>query len=168
MVSVARTTFIFVLILYAFTMKAQIANPFYSLFLKGFLSHSVQLVGVDTAEKMLDEAIILDARQKKEYEVSHLKNARWVGYDEFNKEAVDELPRDKPVIIYCSVGYRSEKIGEKLKEMGFQNIYNLHGGIFEWVNQGKPVYHEGRPTDKIHAYSRTWGVWVSKGDKVYD
>lgn len=155
---IARTTFIFALLLYAVTMKAQIGNPFYSLFLKGFLNHSVELIGADSAESMLDEAIILDARQEKEYAVSHIKDAQWVGYEEFDNAKVNALPRNKPVIIYCSVGYRSEKVGEKLKEMGFQNIYNLHGGIFEWVNQGKPVYHGGEQTDSIHAYSRTWSV----------
>jgi 3-mercaptopyruvate sulfurtransferase SseA len=67
------------------------------------------------------------------------------------------------------VGYRSEKISEKLKQAGFKDVSNLYGGIFEWVNQGNPVVDEnGKITDNIHAYSKTWGVWLNKGVKVYN
>mgnify|MGYP000471538617 CR=1 FL=1 len=82
---------------------------------------------------------ILDAREKKEYEVSHIKNARLVGYDNFKLETVKDIPKDAKVYVYCSIGYRSEKIGEKLQKDGFQKVYNLYGGIFNWANAGFPL-----------------------------
>jgi 3-mercaptopyruvate sulfurtransferase SseA len=70
--------------------------------------------------------------------------------------------------VYCSVGYRSEKVSEQLRQAGYQTVYNLYGGIFEWKNQGHPVVNaEGEPTERVHAYNRSWGVWLKKGDKVY-
>ena len=46
---------------------------------------------------------------------------------------------------------------------------NLRGGIFDWVNMGYPVYDkEGNETQKIHAYDKSWGKWLIKGEKVYE
>ena len=52
--------------------------------------------------------------------------------------------------------------------MGFTNVFNLVGGIFEWKNQGHAVYStQNKITEKVHAYNKTWGVWLTKGEKVY-
>ena len=50
------------------------------------------------------------------------------------------------------IGVRSEQIGEQLKAMGYDNIKNLYGGIFEWTNQGYPVFKGNQQTLKVHAY----------------
>ena len=71
--------------------------------------------------------------------------------------------------MYCSVGYRSEKISEKLEKLGYTNIYNLYGGIFEWKNVGKKVYdNKGQVTEKVHAYDNVWGRWLQNGEKCFD
>jgi hypothetical protein len=71
------------------------------------------------------------------------------------------------VVVYCSVGYRSEKIAARLREMGFLEVYNLYGGLFEWVNRGNPVYRNEQATRAVHGYSWTWGIWLRRGKKVY-
>ena len=72
------------------------------------------------------------------------------------------------MVVYCTVGYRSERIGEKLQKMGFQDVHNLYGGITEWVNQGhKVVDPEGNETPKVHTYSKDWGKWLKEGEKVW-
>ena len=82
---------------------------------------------------------------------------------------VEDLDKDKPVILYCSVGYRSEKIGERLQEMGFTEVYNLYGGIFDWKNKDNPVVNTHQnPTDSVHTYNKNWSKWLTKGVKVYD
>ncbi len=112
--------------------------------------------------------ILLDAREKEEYEVSHIKGAKYIGYNQFNSEAVKNIKKDKPVIVYCSVGYRSERIGEKLKDMGFETVYNLYGGIFEWKNLGYEVVNsDGNKTEEVHAYNKKWGKWLQAGKKIY-
>ncbi len=108
-----------------------------------------------------DSIILLDTRSRKEYEVSHIPGAIWVGYDDFDRERVKGLDPKKEVIVYCSVGYRSEKIGEQLQDQGFEEIRNLYGSIFEWANQSQPlVTSSGDTVHQIHAYNKVWGRWM--------
>lgn len=140
----------------------------FSLVLGSLLSHSVKEVGVNEIDSN-EEMVFLDAREKREYEVSHIKDAIWVGYDNFKIEPLKGLDKSKKVVVYCSVGYRSEKISEKLVAKGFTNVFNLYGGIFEWKNAGKKVYNsEGNETENIHAYDKLWGRWLRNGNKVYN
>ena len=110
---------------------------------------------------------VLDAREKVEFQVSHLKHAKWVGHETFTLKTVAELNKNKPVLIYCTVGARSEDIGKILQEAGFKKVYNLYGGILHWVNEGRPVFSDGKPTLKVHTYSKPWSIWLSRGEKVY-
>tara|TARA_R110002020_G_scaffold31814_5_gene98684 strand:+ start:78 stop:587 length:510 start_codon:yes stop_codon:yes gene_type:complete len=109
---------------------------------------------------------VLDTREKEEFEVSHLKGANWVGYDTFSIKNVAGLDKNKPVLVYCTVGARSQEIGEKLKNAGFKEVYNLYGGLIEWANEEKPIYHGDSLTNKVHTYSPSWGIWLKKGEKV--
>ena len=112
--------------------------------------------------------IILDTRSPEEFAVSHLEGARFIDYDHFDKKEVESLPTSMPVVVYCSVGYRSEKIGEELQKMGFRDVKNLYGGIFQWKNEGFQVVNKNEaPTDSIHAYNKTWAVWLKSGIKVF-
>ncbi|MFC3415100.1 rhodanese-like domain-containing protein [Algoriphagus hitonicola] len=115
----------------------------------------------------LDRFQLIDTREKEEYEVSHLEGARWVGYDTFSMDLLDDLDKDEPVLVYCTVGARSQDIGKRLKEAGFRKVFNLYGGIIHWVNEDYPIYHEGKSTNQVHTYTRTWGIWLQKGEKVY-
>lgn len=148
---------------------SQVESTSYSLMLKALIKESIPIVAVaDLDQKQIQSTTFIDSREKVEFDVSHIKGATWVGYDDFDMARMDAISKNEPIIIYCSVGYRSEKIGEKLIEAGYTNVSNLYGGIFEWVNQGKPIVDlSGKPTTKIHGYSKTWGIWLSKGEKVY-
>ncbi|WP_116771124.1 rhodanese-like domain-containing protein [Maribacter litoralis] len=117
-----------------------------------------------------DSIAFLDTREKEEFEVSHLKNAIWVGYKKFNEQLVLETLPDKtqPIIVYCSIGVRSEDIGEKLKDLGYTKILNLYGGIFDWKNKGGQVFNDKEiQTDSVHAFSKHWGKLLHEGIKVY-
>lgn len=148
--------------------KAQmVGSKAFSLMLSGLLSDETPTTDVYEVADSSD-VYFLDARQFKEYQVSHIKGATWVGYEDFSLARVPEIPKNEPIIVYCSVGYRSEKITEKLMQAGFTNVKNLYGGIFEWVNAGKPVYNGTQVTDSVHAYDHLWGVWLTQGKKVYE
>ncbi|WP_036156836.1 rhodanese-like domain-containing protein [Maribacter forsetii] len=117
-----------------------------------------------------DSIAFLDTREKEEFEVSHLENALWVGYKKFNEQVVLETitDKDQPIIVYCSIGVRSEDIGEQLKELGYTNILNLYGGIFDWKNKGGEVFNDQEiATDSVHAFSKHWGKLLHEGIKVY-
>jgi len=100
--------------------------------------------------------------------VSHIPNALFTGYKDFNTDALKDIPKTDTIVVYCSVGYRSERIGEKLQKMGYSNVFNLYGGIFEWKNTGLEVVDtDGTETEKVHTYNKTWSKWLTRGEKVY-
>lgn len=119
----------------------------------------------------IENLTILDTREKAEFDVSHIKESVWVGYEKFALEAVLESFPDKnePILVYCSIGVRSEDIGEKLQNAGYTNVKNLYGGIFEWKNQGLAVYNKAKvETDSVHAFDKFWGKLLHEGIKVYE
>ncbi len=138
--------------------------------LKKFNKESVPYIQVEELAKS-ENILLLDAREREEFEVSHLKDAIWVGHKTFNIDSLSKpLPNNKEseIVVYCSIGVRSENIGEKLMKAGFTNVKNLYGGIFEWKNKGFPVYdNTNKETQKVHAFSKHWGKLLTKGEKVY-
>lgn len=139
--------------------------------LKTYNSESIPYITVEELEHKKKDVLVLDAREIEEYNVSHLKDAIYVGYEDFNSEETANKLKDKSktIVVYCSIGVRSEDVAEKLVELGYNSVYNLHGGLFEWKNQNKQVYNlKNQPTDSVHAYSKRWGKWLKKGIKVYE
>jgi len=151
--------------------KASSGQTAYDALLSTLYAHSVPTISVDSLALVskAQKPILLDTRANAEFEVSHLPGAIWVDYDTFGPELVENLDRSRPVVVYCSVGYRSEKIGEKLKTLGFKDVRNLYGGIFQWKKEGHEVVNQkGDPTDSVHCYNRLWSVWMTNGIKVYE
>ena len=110
---------------------------------------------------------LLDVRTPAEFQVSHLRGARFVHFDSVGTEKFAGLDRHRPVVVYCSVGYRSERLGERLHALGFRQVRNLYGGLFEWVNEGYPVYSAQGRTRDVHPYSALWSPWLTRGHKTY-
>ncbi|MDF1694208.1 MAG: rhodanese-like domain-containing protein [Saprospiraceae bacterium] len=140
----------------------QCVNPEFDQLVDQYLNYSVPTISVADAFESRDKFIFLDARETNEYNTSHIEKAVHIGYNHFNIEALNsKFAKDTPLIVYCSIGYRSEKIGEILKKNGFHKVYNLYGSIFEWVNQHHPIVDKGaKPTDQLHTYNKKWGKWV--------
>lgn len=139
--------------------------------LKSHNDKSIPYISVQELAMPKTKAIVLDAREKNEFEVSHIKDAIYIGYNNFNlDEVIKNLPnKDEKIVIYCSLGIRSETIAKKVKKAGYTNVYNLYGGIFEWKNCGFSVVDSKKnETEKIHAFSKSWSKWLKKGEKVFD
>lgn len=149
---------------------ASCRNPKFDKTVDSYLSYSVPTISVTEACDKIEFFVFLDAREMEEYNVSHIKGAIQVGYDYFDIASVDGLSKDADIVIYCSIGYRSEKIGEILKSEGFTNVKNMYGSIFEWVNRGNPlVDNSNEKTNKIHAFDKKWGKWIFSEtvEKIY-
>lgn len=132
--------------------------------------NTVPTISVDSLRAIMgqESLYILDTRQEKEFAISHLQGAEFVDYDAFEIESVEHIPQGATVVVYCSVGYRSERIGEKLQEAGYNTVYNLYGGIFQWKNEGEDVVDmENNITENVHTYNRRWGRWLKVGKKVF-
>lgn len=98
--------------------------------------------------------LLLDARTPEEYRVSHLRNAILVpqNLDDF----VKEVDYSTPIVVYCSVGYRSSAVSSHLDRLGYKNVFNLSGSIFEWVNENRSVYRGEKLVNVVHPYHKFW------------
>ncbi len=132
------------------------------------LDKSVPFISLSGLKNNYNSYIILDIREKKEYDTSHLKNAINIPFTNFKYDEFIPINKNNLIVVYCSIGYRSEKIGTKLLSKGYK-VYNLYGGIFNWINQNQEVYDKNNClTQKVHCYNKKWGNWVIKGEKIYD
>ncbi len=150
--------------------KPLLLNPKFDVRVSELIDFSVPLIGVQELNQNFSDYTVFDTREKEEFTVSHIDGAKYLGYDDFDISRLGNIPKDTKIVLYCSVGYRSEKIGEKLMDLGFTNIYNLYGSIFEWANQGyKVVDGSGVETQKIHTYNKNWSKWLdeSKAEKIW-
>ena len=152
------------------TSRPKVNNEAFDKKISKTISFTIPVMGVDELKEMKEDVIILDARPKSEYDVSHIEGAKRIGYESLDEKALEGIDKREQIVVYCSIGYRSEKVGEKLKEMGYKNVYNLYGSIFEWVNQGNEVVDKNeKKTDKVHTYNKRWSKWVEDGkaEKVW-
>ena len=146
------------------------SNPNYERMLRVLYRNTVPTVPAAVLAQALRRPagpLLLDARSPAEFKVSHLQGAQFVNFDSLAHEQFVGLDRRRPVVVYCSVGYRSERLGERLHALGFSNVRNLYGGLFEWINEGYPVYNAQGPTLNVHPYSALWSPWLQRGRKVY-
>ncbi len=105
----------------------------------------------------VERPLVLDARRPEEYAVSHLRDARLATSEREALRTLSGIGKEHPIVVYCSGGYRSAALAKRLQARGFTNIYNLEGSIFEWANDGRPVYRMGTKVDVVHPYNKFWG-----------
>ena len=115
---------------------------------------------ISTKDVILDNSLLMDTRNIEEYEVSHLPNAVWIGNDSLFWSRIPQLSDKKIMIVYCSVGYRSNEVGKKIKDSLQLDIKNLKYGIFGWKHNALPLIDKFNiSTNKVHPYNRFWGIW---------
>ncbi len=116
------------------------------------------------------EMLILDARESEEYAVSHLVTARHVDPGAkavaLKQQFGDAL--NVRIVVYCSVGIRSAKLTEQLAKAGFTDVHNLNGSIFQWANEGRPLYCADKRVESVHPYDKNWGKLLDSSRWVWD
>ena len=166
-----RIQLLFVLLILFSLDMAKCQTKDYKEKLESMYNHTIPFINsedLNAAIKQGNSVVLLDTRSDEEYAVSHLESAKKIDYDDFEKKDVQDIPLNATVVVYCSVGYRSEKIGEQLLDMGFANVSNLYGGIFQWKNDGFEVVNSRSiVTDSVHTYNKSWSKWLTNGIKVY-
>ena len=97
-------------------------------------------IDVQTASTVYerDDVFMLDVREQWEYDEGHIPDINLIPMGEIPNR-LDELPRDKEIIVTCRSGNRSGRITALLQENGFTNIHNMQGGILAWQDAGLPV-----------------------------
>ena len=104
------------------------------------------------------QPLVLDARSVPEFQVSHLRDAVFINPLRPSLRPLRGLAKNAPIVVYCSVGYRSARLAHWLGGQGYTNVRNLAGSIFQWANEDRPVFRDGRPTAQVHPYDRRWGL----------
>jgi len=160
-------------LLLLFAISTSVAQKSLDQLLNQYNTRSIPYISVAELKMRMTngEIVVLDAREYEEFQVSHLPSAKYVGYNSFSSEEIltSITNKDQPIVVYCSLGIRSEVIGEKLKKAGYTNVKNLYGGIFEWKNKDFPVLDmDGNESEDVHACSKLWSKWLTKGNKVYN
>lgn len=110
--------------------------------------------------------LLLDARSETEYAVSHIPGAVRVDPDAgvnawraaVAEARADDPAGEKPVVVYCSVGIRSARVAQALRESGVGDVRNVRGSLFRWAAEGRAMEDaSGRPVTVVHPYDAVWG-----------
>ncbi len=109
-----------------------------------------------------ESIILIDARREDEFSISHISGAKNLPYKKDPRKLFKDTNPDNPIVVYCSVGYRSSILAKKLQDMGFTKVYNLEGSIFKWANEGRSVVQGQITVHKVHPYDARWGSLLEK------
>ena len=100
--------------------------------------------------KGIQPPMLVDARTADEYAMSHLPGALWAAQWQ-------APPIRHPIVVYCSVGWRSAALCDQLQRAGSEQVWNLNGGIFAWAHANFPLEQAGRAVRIVHPYDARWG-----------
>jgi rhodanese-related sulfurtransferase len=85
-----------------------------------------------------DDVLILDVREQSEYDAGHIPGVTLIPLNDVPNR-LNEIPKDKPVIVTCRSGNRSGQATDFLRQQGYTNVHNMTGGINAWQQAGYPV-----------------------------
>jgi hydroxyacylglutathione hydrolase len=92
------------------------------------------------AARSAEGVLLVDVREQAEWDAGHAPNAVHIPYEEVGARA-DELPLDRPLVMYCASGIRSSLAASMLESRG-RSVANLRGGFTAWRNAKLPVSHD--------------------------
>jgi rhodanese-related sulfurtransferase len=101
--------------------------------------------------------VLFDVRDQAEFDTSHLQGAVQVSDIDVALKALHGFKPDQEIIVYCSVGWRSSDLAQRLSEKGFTRVSNMRGGIFTWANEGRVLRAASGPVDQVHPFNADWG-----------
>ena len=121
-----------------------------TLFISSFLlfkcerskERSPQLISANQMKELLerDSVQLIDVRTAEEFYKGHIKNARNIDFFSADFDLkMAALDNSKPLILYCRSGRRSAKSVLKLSDEDYVFIYDLEGGIIQWIFEGNQI-----------------------------
>jgi len=103
------------------------------------------------------QPVLLDARTEAEYGVSHLQGASRIDPYKPSLSGLTRFPKDTPIVVYSSAGYRGARVARSLGQAGYANVQNLGSSLFQWANEGRPIFKGDRRAEVVHPYDGWWG-----------
>ena len=93
-----------------------------------------------TKLKETPNAFLLDVRTPEEVNRSYIKNAVFMDmHDSIFEKRISTINKKLPVFVYCAIGVRSADAANMLHKLGFEQVYDLKGGIINWKLAGLPI-----------------------------
>ena len=103
-----------------------------------------------------ERALLVDVRSDEEFAVSHIAGAVHAQTPEAVAAALRASHKSE-LVLYCSVGWRSSDMAERVSGLVDVPVHNLEGSIFAWANSGRPVVRDGAVVQEVHPYDENWG-----------
>lgn len=103
---------------------------------------AVPEIDVEELAARLPEAVVLDVREPAEYAGGHVPGAVSLPQADLASR-LEEVPRDRPILVVCQSGVRSHRAAQFLAHMGFDHVANVSGGTAAWCAAGNAVAHDG-------------------------
>ncbi len=116
--------------------------------------------------------ILLDVREEREFDVSHIPGAIQIDPSARATDVQALLAKagadsDTPIVVYCSVGRRSSRLGSRVVDtLAGREIVNLRGGVFAWHNEALPLENAAGTTDTVHPYNDKWGKLIERSEGI--
>ncbi len=113
---------------------------------------------------------LVDVRTASEFKNGHITDAGNLNFYALDfRKRLRLLPKDQPVYLYCTTGYRSEKAAKMLIDNGYTNVYNLQHGIMEWNLKNLPVIVEpdARPDTDNKMLPDQYYAIINSGSLVF-
>ncbi|GFO67322.1 rhodanese-like domain-containing protein [Geomonas limicola] len=84
------------------------------------------------------KVLLVDVRTPEEFRMARLRGAKLIPLSEL-PQRLKELPRDRPLLVYCSVGARSSSAANLLVSRGYREVYQISDGLVGWYRNGYPI-----------------------------
>lgn len=122
-------------------------------------------IGVDEAIARLrtGEALVVDVRDRAEYDTSHLAGSRWLALAALERDGWPaDWPRDRLILTYCTIGYRSGVASKLLADQGMRAL-NIRGGVLALAHAGETFEDSRGETRRIHIWDSSYAWLVPPG-----
>ena len=118
-------------------------------------------------KSLLKSILLVDVRSLEEREISIIPGS--ISKEEFEtrRRADPTFSRDRAIVVYCTIGYRSAIYAQALIKDGIR-VKNLKGGVLAWAaEQLEFKTMSGAPTKKIHVYGKRWNILPENYEPVW-
>ena len=118
---------------------------------------STEELGAWLADARRLPPVLLDVRTPAEFALSHLPGAIQVDPGADPSVVARRIPSQRPVVVYCSVGWRSSALAARWRRSVGTEILNLEGSIFAWANENRPLESAMTGPPRVHPYQAIFG-----------
>ena len=105
------------------------------------LAAAARDVSSTEAKTVIDKAknvFILDVRSPQERSQGYIPGSQLIPI-EIIERRLAEIPKNRPIVVYCAVGSRSRAVAQGLSRLGYAEVYNMRDGIMGWYRNGYPI-----------------------------